>query len=406
MRVKNLIVAVAAVVGVVQVAAAADHGFIFGTIATKSGEQYSGRIRWDRNEGFWDDLIDATKTDDDRYASRHRRGGRISILGLRINTGDWDNESSSSEICFGYVKSIEPRSSGRVIVRLKNGEKVRFEDSGTDIGSGNRGIEIDTGSEDIVELEWDDIELIEFKAEPDNYQPTLPQAERLYGRVRTEGGDDIVGFIAWDVDEIYSTDIIDGEVNDRTRKIEFGAIESIRKSSHDACVVRRKTGQEFRMSGTNDVDDGNRGVAVTVPGLGRVRVEWDEFESVTFMPIPNGLQRTYDQFDGGKRLTGTVETSDGKPVSGTIAWDNDERFGWEHLNGEQNGLNYDVELANIAEIERHSGRAARITLRDGTMLKLRGSNDVDDDNKGIFIESSNNETDEFDWDEFRKITFE
>ncbi len=406
MRIGIFLLAVAAVVVLSPVAEATDHGFIFGTITTKSGDQHTGRIRWDRNEGFWDDLIDATKTDDDRYESQHRHGGRISILGLRINTGDWDSETSSSEMCFGHVKSIEPRSSGRVILRLRNGEKVRFEDSGTDIGSGSRGIEVDTGVEDIVELEWEDIEQIEFKAEPDDYQATHPQTERLYGRVKTEGGDDIVGFIAWDVDEIYSTDILDGEVNDRTRKLEFGAIESITKASHDACVVKRKTGPEFRMTGTNDVDSGNRGVAVTIPGLGRVRVDWDEFESVTFMPIPEGLQRTYDQFDGGKRLTGTVTTSDGKPISGAIAWDNDEKFAWEHINGELNGINYDVELGNIAKIERHSGRAARLTLRNGTTLRLRGSNDVDDDNKGIFIETSKDETEEVDWDEFSKVTFE
>jgi hypothetical protein len=127
---------------------------------------------------------------------------------------------------------------------------------------------------------------------------------------------------------------------------------------------------------------------------------------VIFLPIPAGLQPTYDQFKGGKRLHGTVINRDGKSFAGDIAWDNDERFGWEHLNGEQNGINYDVEFANIAKIERHSGRAARVTLRNGTVLRLRGSNDVDDENKGIFVETARDETEEVDWDEFEKITLE
>jgi hypothetical protein len=308
---------------------------------------------------------------------------------------------------FGHIKSIEPRSSGRVIVRLKNGEKVRFEDSGTDIGSGNRGIQVDTGGgEEVADLDWGDIEQIDFKPEPDDYRPANAGIECLYGRIKTDGGDDITGFVAWDVDEIYSTDILDGEVKDRTRKIEFGTIASIEKVSSDACVVRRKSGPEFRMTGTNDVDSGNRGIAVSVPGLGRVRIDWDEFQSVTFAPIPAGLQPTYDQFDGGKRLHGTVTNRDGKSFTGAVAWDNDERFGWECLNGKQNGINYDVEFANIAKIERHSGRAARVTLRDGTVLKLRDSNDVDDGNKGIFVETAKDETEEVDWDDFEKITFE
>ena len=407
MRIGILVVAASIVLCFAQGAIATDHGFIFGTITTKSGDHYTGRIRWDRNEGFWDDIIDATKTDDDRYESRYRHGGRISILGIKIDSGDWSDESSSSELQFGHIKSIEPRSSGRVIVRLKNGEKVRFEDSGTDIGSGNRGIQVDTGGgEEVADLDWGDIEQIDFKPEPDDYRPANAGIECLYGRIKTDGGDDITGFVAWDVDEIYSTDILDGEVKDRTRKIEFGTIASIEKVSSDACVVRRKNGPEFRMTGTNDVDSGNRGIAVSVPGLGRVRIDWDEFQSVTFAPIPAGLQPTYDQFDGGKRLHGTVTNRDGKSFTGAVAWDNDERFGWECLNGKQNGINYDVEFANIAKIERHSGRAARVTLRDGTVLKLRDSNDVDDENKGIFVESTKDETEEVDWDEFEKITFE
>ena len=407
MRIGILVVAVAVVLCMASGALATDHGFIFGTITTKSGDHYTGRIRWDQNEGFWDDLIDATKTDDDRYESSHRHGVRISILGIKFDGGDWDDESSASELEFGQIKSIEPRSSGRVIVRLKNGEKVRFEDSGTDIGSGNRGIRVDTGDgEEVADLDWGDIEQIDLKPEPDDYRPTNDKVERLYGRVKTEGGDDLLGFIAWDVDEIYSTDVLDGEVKDRTRKVEFGTIESIEKVSSNACLVRRKSGPEFRMTGTNDVDDGNRGVAVTIPGLGRARVDWDEFQSVTFLPIPADASPGYDQFNGGKRLHGTVVDGDGKSYTGAIAWDNDERFDWEHLNGEQNGVRYDVELANVAKIERYSGRAARVTLRNGTVLRLRGSNDVDDDNKGIFVESTKDETEEIDWDDFEKITFE
>jgi hypothetical protein len=284
---------------------------------------------------------------------------------------------------------------------------VRFEDSGSDVGSGNRGIEVDIGNDqDQVDLEWGEIEQIDFKAEPDDYRPSDGGIERLYGRVKTEGGDDITGFVVWDADEIYSTDILDGEVNDHTRKIEFGTIASIEKASSDACLVRRKSGPEVRISGTNDVDSGNRGISVSVPGLGRVQIDWDEFESVTFLPIPSGLQPAYDQFDGGKRLHGTVTTGNGESFTGAVSWDNDERFGWEHLNGDQNSLKYDVEFENVAKIERHSGRAARVTLRNGMTLKLRGSNDVDDENKGIFIETAKDESEEVDWDDFEKITFE
>ena len=399
---------VAMVVCMASLALAADHGFLFGTIYTDRGDELTGRIRWDKNEGFWDDVIDATKYDDERYESRQKRRSRIKIFGLNITTNDmdWDWTSSSAQLRFGNVKEIEPRSRGRATVELKNGERVRFEDSGSDLGSGIRGIEIDVDGEGITKLDWSDIDRVVFFPEPDGYTPTDRTVERLYGHLTTEDGQEFTGFIMWDADEIYSSDILDGDEHGRDREIRFDAIESIEKISSRGCEVKLKSGREMELRGSNDVDSGNRGIYVIMPNIGQVKVEWDEFEKLAFMTPPSGLQPTYDQFDGGKRLRGTVTDEKGDHFTGDITWDNDERWSWEFLNGNDGDAEYDIEFSKIKKIERRSSRSSKVTLRDGTVVELRGSNDVDDDNKGIFVETTDGDLVELDWDEFEVLEFE
>ena len=180
-----------------------------GVIYTRDGETFEGPIRWDKNEAFWDDILDGTKKREGRHWEDRRRERHISIFGLRIT---WDEESTeeikaSSGIQFGYIKSLKRRSRNRAILELKNGERITFYGYGTDIGSAVRGILIDGPQEGEVELDWDDLDMIEFtECEPD--QITMPET-RLYGEVETRRGDIFKGFITWDMDELFYSDILD-----------------------------------------------------------------------------------------------------------------------------------------------------------------------------------------------------
>ena len=46
-----------------------------------------------------------------------------------------------------------------------------------------------------------------------------------------------------------------------------------------------------------------------------------------------------------------------------------------------------------------------VTVHDGRTFRLRGSNDVDEDNKGIFITQDDGEEIEVEWDDFERVTF-
>ena len=60
--------------GIMTTCARAESGRIYGTIRTQDGETLEGWIRWDKNEAFWDDVIDGTKEKEGK--SRKKRSRR------------------------------------------------------------------------------------------------------------------------------------------------------------------------------------------------------------------------------------------------------------------------------------------------------------------------------------------
>jgi hypothetical protein len=227
--------------------------------------------------------------------------------------------------------------------------------------------------------------------------------ERLYGTVTTRRDDEFTGWISWDIDESFTSDIIDGKEQHRNRKIKFGKIASIERHSSDSSIILLNNGNEFRLRGTNDVDDSNRGIIVTDMALGEVNIDWDDFERLDLKTPPRYYR--YDDFDCGARIEGTVFTSDGKEYTGRIRWDSDEEYTWEYIDGDYHDIGMDIEFSNISSIEKRGSRSSIVTLWDGRSFRLRGSNDVDDDNKGIFIEMENGDDSEIYWDDFEKVTF-
>jgi len=93
-----------------------------------------------------------------------------------------------------------------------------------------------------------------------------------------------------------------------------------------------------------------------------------------------------------------------RTVKGEIAWDNDETRSWEMLNGEMDGIEFQIEFGNVARI-RKTGRGALVELRDGRTFELDGSNDVDDGNRGISIWNGTLPQD-VGWDEFAEVRFD
>jgi hypothetical protein len=382
----------------------AQRGRICGVVYSRDGETFEGPIRWDKNEAFWDDILDATKKREGRYAEGRRRERRISIFGINIT---WDEEGSESKatsgIKFGYLKTLKRRSRDRAILELRNGDRVMFYGSSTDVGSAVRGIVIDDSKEGEVEMDWDDLDLIEF-GECDPHQAARPE-RRLYGEVETRRGDTFRGFITWDVDELFYSDILDGEEKHRNRKIPFKRIKSIERRSSSSARVYLRNGDRMKLSGTNDVNSGNRGIEVKDPDFGRVIIQWEDFDRLEFLDEGEKHLLTYDRFEDPEPLYGVVYDEDGDSYEGFIRWDDDETDSWELLDGEYRDIEMDVEFSQIAEIKKVSSRSVRVTTRGGNSFKLSGSNDVNDENKGIFVTTEDGDEIELDWYDFDKVIF-
>jgi hypothetical protein len=320
-------------------------------------------------------------------------------LKIQYNRGDDFPTSAESGIRFGHISSIEVLSSRRARLTLKSGQELEL-GSGGDLGTSVRDIVVEDGRRGDVRLKWGDVRTVDFMSARWDAEPA---SSRLYGTLVTRDGRRFTGFVAWDADEALGSDVLDGDEDGRRRKIPFSDIAAVERDGSRAARVFLRDGSAMVLRGSNDVDHSNNGIIMADPSLGEVRVDWDAFRRLDLEPPPS---LSYDSFDGGHLIHGTVFTRSGQSYTGDIRWDNDEEYTWEMLNGNLNDdTELNIEFADLAKVDAVSYRGCRVTLRDGRTLDLRGSNAVDEDNKGIFIKLSDGSTEAVWWEDLARVEF-
>jgi hypothetical protein len=397
-------------------ASAQDRGRIYGKITTEDGETLEGFIRWDKNEANWVDILNGSKEIPREYlrAAREKSRSRdwdrgrndsfFEFLGISFGRRDSERNWSStatSGIRFGHIKTLEPVGRDRARLTLKSGQEIELEHGSTDIGTDVRGVIIEDNRRGEVELKWRDLRRVEFMAARPGAGSRF--GDRLYGTLTTRRGDEFTGLVTWDMDEIFPTDLLDGDERDHRRKIEFDKIIAIERYGSRGAEIRLNSGDKMILRGTNDVNDGNRGILIADPGFGQVKVDWREFEKLEFERARGDV--SFNDFDGGRPLRGAIHTENGEEYRGPIRWDNDEEYTWELLDGNYHDMEFDIELGLIRSIEKQSFASSKITLLDGRTFELRDSNDVDESNKGIFVMLDNDEEILVEWRDFRRVDF-
>ena len=87
-------------------------GRIYGKIHTDQGDILEGPIRWDKNEGSWDDILDGNKDRDKKF---HKKRGRrkygdkdskVTLFGMTIYDRDGWSSSAQSGIAFGHIDKL------------------------------------------------------------------------------------------------------------------------------------------------------------------------------------------------------------------------------------------------------------------------------------------------------------
>jgi hypothetical protein len=415
-------------------------GRIWGLVETMGGQSFEGFVRWDRNEGSWADLLNGTKDlGDETYLVWNDSEGKaevvpdriIEIGGVRISfpDGPGDNVTSAeSGVRFGHIERMVEWEGVGAELFLRSGEIARLQGDATDLGPGLRDILVEVPGEDPVRIGWEDFKVVTFRQPPPDVRPS---GRRLHGTVEDDSGHRYTGYLAWGTNQILNTDSIVGEESGgRRREISFAQVETVQPSGRGATVTL-VDGETLELSGTEDVSRANDGIQISDLGLGQVEVEWEELRSVRFHEPLAPVERS--SFDGGHPLRGTVVTAAGRELAGEIRWDADETYSWEMLDGVRDGVVFDVEFGMITHIERfaavdietegveagigfrvEAGRidGVRVTLRDGRVLELDGSNDVNEENKGLFVrpatEEGSGESGEPEWimvrwEDFREL---
>jgi hypothetical protein len=258
----------------------------------------------------------------------------------------------------------------------------------------------------------------------------------LYGRIATRGGSVYEGRLRWNnTEEAFWGDFFNADKKElpyleyvprderrRRKSIEvfgvpigvswggmesdgrqlvarFGDLRRIEVQRGDDATVIFKSGARYEVSGgSNDIDDDTE-ITVWDRNAGEMRVRWKEIRTIDFLPAPAGLTVP------GFRLRGTVHTEDGT-FHGYIQWDQDECLSSDKLDGKTHDGKVSLQMGEIRSIERRSRDSSEVVLRNGRTLVLKGTNDVNSSNRGIYVHDWRFGRVLVDWDAFRRVDFE
>lgn len=179
---------------------------------------------------------------------------------------------------------------------------------------------------------------------------------------------------------------------------QFGEIKSIRPTGRERAEVRLQGGQQFDIDGSGYNDIATK-VKIRDAEIGEIELSWSRIDIIEFMDTPSKLD---DKF--GEPLYGSVETYAGT-FTGYIQWDHDERVSTDKLDGDTEDGDVSIEFGKIKSIAREGFRSS-VVLNSGREMMLRGSNDVNSENRGIIVTSDELGRVDIPWREFKMVTFE
>ena len=239
---------------------------------------------------------------------------------------------------------------------------------------------------------WDDI--FNSSKEENDWLRYLDRGDYKYVRNNRNNDDDDGGNWIGSWTNIWSDDY-----SNHTHQfaIRFGDIDKIQITGRDDVEVTFKDGKEWDLEGgSNDV---GATISVFDPEIGQIKLDWGRIDEIKFMDAPNTIKGK-----AGEPLTGTVETRKGT-FTGLIQWDHEECLSIDKLDGDTEDGDVSIEMGNIASIEK-DGRGSTVTLKSGRKLYLWGSNDVNDENRGVIVKDPAIGKVKIGWDDFEMVTFD
>ncbi|MCP4571098.1 MAG: hypothetical protein GY838_01975 [bacterium] len=358
---------------------------LHGEFTLADGTVLTGWFREDREDACGHHLFEARRDgnpwaewiDDDALAAQRRADffathGLIDRLAYVLDGGDREKRNLAFICRYDALASLERDGDG-IAATLRDGSQHRLRERGRDLSS-----DLVIHADEIHELEWDDLRAARFT--PATTAPP-PELTPVWGTFTGSEGTQ-TGWIQWDRSECLAGDVLDGDEEGRDHEVPLGDITSIEKVDARSCRVTLRDGTELVLSGSNDVNEDNRGIVVLVAGLGRVVHPWHRFDRLELTDPP--VTPPVDEPAYGE-LRGTVTTTGGARHTGRLAFDLDEGWDWDIFDGELRGVEYEIPFGNIDRIERAGDDSATVQLRDGRRLEMDDGPDAGTGNHGLLV---------------------
>jgi hypothetical protein len=135
-----------------------------------------------------------------------------------------------------------------------------------------------------VKVTWDAFERVEFREVEhsgrgyDDYGP----ARRLRGKVTDYKDRTYAGNLVFDLDEVWSWEILNGDLGDVEFFVPFEMIRVIEPQGDDESRVVLKNGEVLELGEGQDVSENNDGVVVLGENDRETYISWDEVKRVEF----------------------------------------------------------------------------------------------------------------------------
>lgn len=369
---------------------------IFGEVTTVDNQTYSGYITWGNRKMFWTDLFRATKLTNP-YAVYFKNSG----ITFPVNGNRQDTPPTHLFECrFGDIKSVRLTYYDKIELTIRDGNTIELvKGADSDIGSM---LTVQPADNDCISLKWDKISNIEFKAIPENMAASSSN-QPITGIIQTNQGL-YKGLITWDMEEKTLDALLDGRTRNGERSIAFRHIQKIIKNTN-GCQVIYKDGKTEDMWGSHDVNNQNRGIAVSMPNTGNVIIPWSNFESFEAVPLSEIQGLSYENFPSPQRLSATIKLRNKERIQGIIAYDLDESMNFEILDGKNDNITYCIPFRYVRSIEPKNYKYSFVTLKNGSSLSLGETQDLDAANSGILLFSADPVPLYIPWKEIESITF-